>query len=57
MRALSTSTSQPGTNASKSPHALVIAESTVEVHVRRVLGKLGFGSRAQVAAWAANQSL
>jgi DNA-binding CsgD family transcriptional regulator len=30
---------------------LVIAESTVEVHVKRILSKLGFKSRSQVAAW------
>jgi DNA-binding CsgD family transcriptional regulator len=35
--------------------ALVITEGTVEVHVKHVLGKLGFRSRSQVAAWAANQ--
>jgi non-specific serine/threonine protein kinase len=32
---------------------LVISESTAEVHVRHILSKLGFTSRAQVAAWAA----
>jgi non-specific serine/threonine protein kinase len=37
--------------------ALVISEGTVEVHVKHILSKLGFRSRAQVAAWAANQSL
>jgi DNA-binding NarL/FixJ family response regulator len=37
--------------------ALVIAEGTVEVHVKHILSKLGFRSRAQVAAWAANESL
>jgi DNA-binding CsgD family transcriptional regulator len=36
---------------------LVISEGTVEVHVKHILSKLGFRSRAQVAAWAANQSL
>jgi non-specific serine/threonine protein kinase len=30
---------------------LVISEGTVEVHVKHILGKLGFRSRAQVAAW------
>jgi hypothetical protein len=48
---------QPALEIVKSPQALVIAESTVAVHVRRVLGKLGFRSRAQVAAWAANLAL
>ena len=33
--------------------ALVITEGTAEVHVKRILGKLGLKSRAQVAAWAA----
>jgi DNA-binding CsgD family transcriptional regulator len=32
--------------------ALTIAEGTAGVHVDHVLGKLGFRSRAQVAAWA-----
>jgi DNA-binding CsgD family transcriptional regulator len=34
---------------------LVIAEATVEVHVKRILNKLGFKSRSQVAAWVARQ--
>ena len=32
--------------------ALVISESTAEVHVKRILSKLGFRSRAQIAVWA-----
>jgi DNA-binding CsgD family transcriptional regulator len=36
---------------------LVISEGTVEVHVKHILSKLGFRSRAQVAAWAASNSL
>ena len=36
--------------------ALVISEGTAEVHVKHVLGKLGFRSRAQVAAWAATRT-
>lgn len=32
--------------------ALGIAEKTVEVHVRNVLGKLGAHSRAEIASWA-----
>jgi non-specific serine/threonine protein kinase len=36
---------------------LVITEGTVEVHVKRILGKLGFHSRSQVAAWMAEQNL
>ncbi|MBV8714516.1 MAG: tetratricopeptide repeat protein [Chloroflexi bacterium] len=34
---------------------LVISEATAEVHVRHILAKLGFSSRAQVAAWAAER--
>jgi DNA-binding CsgD family transcriptional regulator len=34
---------------------LVITEGTVEVHVKHILGKLGFSSRAQVAGWLARQ--
>jgi DNA-binding CsgD family transcriptional regulator len=34
---------------------LVISENTVEVHVKHILGKLGFRSRAQVAGWFARQ--
>ena len=36
---------------------LVITEGTVEVHVKRILSKLGFRSRSQVAAWIAEQNL
>jgi len=32
---------------------LVIAQRTAEGHVERILAKLGFTSRAQVAAWIA----
>ncbi|RVW02766.1 ATP-binding protein [Rhodococcus xishaensis] len=34
---------------------LVIAQRTAEGHVERVLSKLGFGSRTQIAAWVAEQ--
>jgi non-specific serine/threonine protein kinase len=34
---------------------LVISERTVDRHVENVLRKLGFGSRAQIAAWASTQ--
>ena len=30
---------------------LVIAEGTADRHVANILGKLGFSSRAQIAAW------
>jgi DNA-binding CsgD family transcriptional regulator len=35
---------------------LVIAQRTVDTHVERILAKLGFGSRAQVAAWVVRQA-
>lgn len=37
--------------------ALVITETTAEVHVKHILGKLGFQSRAQAAVWAAEHGL
>lgn len=37
--------------------ALVVAERTAETHVQNILNKLGFGSRAQIAAWAAERGL
>ena len=35
---------------------LVISQRTAEGHVERILAKLGFTSRVQVAAWVASQS-
>ena len=35
----------------------MIADGTVGIHVDHILGKLGFHSRALVAAWAAERSL
>ena len=35
--------------------ALVIAQRTAEGHVEHILAKLGFTSRTQIAAWAAEQ--
>ena len=35
--------------------ALVISPRTAERHVTRIMTKLGFGSRAQVASWVAEQ--
>ena len=37
--------------------ALVISERTADAHVRNILDKLGFSSRAQIAAWAAEHGL
>lgn len=37
--------------------ALVVSERTIETHVRNVLTKLDFGSRAQIAAWATEKGL
>ena len=34
---------------------LVIAQRTAESHIEHVLAKLGFTSRAQIAAWAARE--
>jgi DNA-binding NarL/FixJ family response regulator len=34
---------------------LFISERTVDSHVRSILNKLGFSSRAQVAVWAAEE--
>jgi non-specific serine/threonine protein kinase len=36
---------------------LVVTERTAETHVQNILNKLGFTSRAQVAAWAVEQGL
>jgi non-specific serine/threonine protein kinase len=36
---------------------LVIAQRTVDTHVERILAKLNFDTRAQIAAWAARQGL
>jgi non-specific serine/threonine protein kinase len=36
---------------------LSIGERTVETHVGNILNKLGFGSRAQIAAWAVETGL
>ncbi|WP_454321027.1 LuxR C-terminal-related transcriptional regulator [Streptomyces phaeoluteigriseus] len=34
---------------------LVIARRTAEGHVERILGKLGFSNRSQIAAWVTAQ--
>jgi DNA-binding CsgD family transcriptional regulator/tetratricopeptide (TPR) repeat protein len=36
---------------------LVVSERTAEVHVSNILGKLGFTSRSQIAAWAVEKGL
>jgi DNA-binding NarL/FixJ family response regulator len=36
---------------------LVVSVKTVEAHITRILSKLGFSSRAQVAAWAVDKGL
>jgi DNA-binding CsgD family transcriptional regulator/tetratricopeptide (TPR) repeat protein len=36
---------------------LVVSVKTVEAHVTRILSKLGFSSRAQIAAWAVDKGL
>jgi DNA-binding NarL/FixJ family response regulator len=37
--------------------ALVLTEGTVANHVHRMLPKLGFGSRTQIAAWIASDAV
>jgi DNA-binding NarL/FixJ family response regulator len=37
--------------------ALVIGERTVDAHVVHILRKLGFSSRAQIAAWVGERRL
>jgi len=37
--------------------ALVVSPRTVDAHVRHILAKLEFGSRAQIARWAAEHEL
>ncbi len=38
-------------------NTLVVSERTVDTHVHRILNKLGFASRSQIAAWAATSGL
>jgi len=35
---------------------LVISARTVETHVQHIMDKLGFRTRAQIAAWSAGQT-
>jgi DNA-binding CsgD family transcriptional regulator/tetratricopeptide (TPR) repeat protein len=46
----------PGLSNREISERLVLSERTVEGHVERVLGKLGFRSRAQIAAWVVTPS-
>jgi non-specific serine/threonine protein kinase len=36
---------------------LVISERTADAHLAKILAKLGYGSRAQVAAWVVQQGI
>ncbi len=36
---------------------LVVGVSTVEAHITHIFTKLGFSSRAQIAAWAVDKGL
>jgi non-specific serine/threonine protein kinase len=36
---------------------LMIAERTADTHLTNILNKLGFATRAQIAAWAAQEGL
>jgi non-specific serine/threonine protein kinase len=36
---------------------LVLSDRTVETHVQNILGKLGFHSRAEIAAWAVRERI
>jgi len=46
-----------GATSREIARALTISERTAEAHVSHMLGKLGFSSRAQIAAWAVEQGL
>ena len=36
---------------------LIVSERTIEKHIERIMSKLGFSSRAQIAAWAVERGL
>ncbi len=36
---------------------LIVSERTIEKHVERILSKLGFTSRVQIAAWVIEKGL
>jgi DNA-binding CsgD family transcriptional regulator len=46
-----------GSTSREIAELLVISERTAEVHVSNILAKLGFSSRAQIAAWAVETGL
>ena len=46
-----------GATSREIARALTISERTAEAHVSHMLGKLGFSSRAQIAAWAVEKGL
>jgi DNA-binding NarL/FixJ family response regulator len=46
-----------GATSREIARALTISERTAEAHVSHMLGKLGFRSRAQIAAWAVENGL
>lgn len=46
-----------GATSREIARALTISERTAEAHVSHMLGKLGFSSRAQIAAWAVASGL
>ena len=46
-----------GATSREIARALTISERTAETHVSHILGKLGFSSRAQIAAWAVEKGL
>jgi hypothetical protein len=50
-------TERPRADQSSDREALVIAEGSVATRVVHILDKLGFGSRAQIAIWAAERGL
>jgi len=51
-----TGSSSAGLNNKEIARSLVISQRTAEGHVEHILTKLGFTSRAQVAAWAAERN-
>ena len=46
-----------GQSNSQIAATLVISARTAETHVQHIMNKLGVGTRAQIAAWAAAQTV